>query len=49
MMHRPLSSQNTGSKKITPERKILVITEFIHCDMLSTWATNKILRMQTGA
>lgn len=47
MIYRTLSSQNTRSKKITPEREILVLLSlFIH--MLSIWATNKILRAQTG-
>lgn len=43
VIHRPHSSQNTESKKITPGRKILVITEFIHYDVLSTWATHTLI------
>lgn len=43
MIHRPLISQNTENTKIMPGRKTLVIAEFIHCDIFSTWATNKTL------
>lgn len=48
MIHRPQNSQKTESKKITPGRKILVITEFTHYDMLSTFLT-KHFRMHTGS